>query len=102
MPAGIDPERSVGRLACRPVGLLGELGSARPSTTCTVALASPFRRSRKMKRNLIVTSIAIGIGSMSLLSTAAAQSAHVAASKAQLQTHKGKLGTFIVDGKGLT
>jgi predicted lipoprotein with Yx(FWY)xxD motif len=56
-----------------------------------------------MKSRLIATAVAAVLGSCGLVAgIAPAQVAHTAAAKAKLQVHKGKLGSYIVDAKGMT
>lgn len=55
-----------------------------------------------MKRFLGLAVVVLTLGSTAMLGSASADTAHAATTKAKLQARKGKLGTFIVDGKGLT
>ena len=55
-----------------------------------------------MKRLLVTAVLVAALGSTAALGTALASGAHTAATKAKLQVRSGKLGKFIVDGKGLT
>ncbi len=56
-----------------------------------------------MKSRLIVTAIIAVLGSAgSFAGIATATGAHAAAAPAKLQVHKGKLGTYIVDARGMT
>jgi predicted lipoprotein with Yx(FWY)xxD motif len=53
------------------------------------------------KLALAIAAIAV-LGSAALIGTASAQNATTAAAKAELKTHKTKLGTFLVDKSGHT
>lgn len=56
-----------------------------------------------MKSRLTAAAVAAVLGSVGLVvGIAPALGAHSAATKAKLRVHKGKLGTFIVDAKGMT
>jgi predicted lipoprotein with Yx(FWY)xxD motif len=55
-----------------------------------------------MKKSLAALALVVAVGSGALLGTASARPAHAAATKAKLQVRTGKLGRFLVDGKGLT
>lgn len=53
-----------------------------------------------MRRIPIALAAIAVLGCAALFSSASAQHATAAAAKAQLKTHKGELGTFLVDGSG--
>lgn len=55
-----------------------------------------------MRRLLVTAVLAAALASTAALGTALASGAHAAATKAKLQLRSGKLGKFVVDGKGLT
>ncbi len=55
-----------------------------------------------MRKLFISTAAVAALGCAVLLSTASADHATAAAAKAQLKTHKGALGTFLVTGSGRT
>jgi predicted lipoprotein with Yx(FWY)xxD motif len=56
-----------------------------------------------MRSRLVVAAAVAVLASLGLVTgIAPALAAHSAASTAKLQVHKGKLGTFIVDAKGMT